>query len=42
MPADAPLVLVNSATSAIFEGIGENGIYFLDWVEGPADGWAWR
>lgn len=37
MPADAPLVLVNSATSAIFEGIGENGIYFLDWVEGPAD-----
>jgi hypothetical protein len=37
MPADAPLVMVNSASSAIFEGIGENGIYFLDWVEGPED-----
>jgi hypothetical protein len=37
MPADAPLVMVNSASSAIFEGIGENGIYFLDWVDGPED-----
>jgi hypothetical protein len=37
MPADAPLVMVNSASSAIFEGIGENGIYFLDWIEGPED-----
>jgi hypothetical protein len=37
MPADAPLVVVNSATSAIFEGIGENGMEFLEWVEGPPD-----
>jgi hypothetical protein len=37
MPADAPLVMVNSASSAIFEGIGENGIYFLNWIDGPAD-----
>jgi len=37
MPADAPLVVVNSASSAVFEGIGENGMAFLDWVESPAD-----
>jgi hypothetical protein len=37
MPPDAALVVTNSASSALFEGIGENGIYFLDWVEGPAD-----
>ncbi len=37
IPADAPLVVVNSASSAVFEGIGENGMEFLGWVEGPAD-----
>lgn len=33
MPVDALLVVTNSASSATFEGIGDNGIYFLDWVE---------
>ncbi|MCL5951042.1 MAG: hypothetical protein M1132_04845 [Chloroflexi bacterium] len=37
MPPDAALVVTNSASSPIFEGIGENGISFLDWIEGPAD-----
>jgi hypothetical protein len=37
MPLDGALVVTNSASSPIFEGIGENGIYFLDWIEGPAD-----
>lgn len=37
MPLDAALVVTNSASSAIFEGIGENGIYFLDWIEDDAD-----
>ncbi len=37
MPIDAALVVTNSASSAIFEGIGENGIYFLDWIESPED-----
>ncbi len=37
MPTDGALVVTNSASSPIFEGIGENGIYFLDWIDGPAD-----
>ncbi len=37
MPVDAALVVTNSASSALFEGIGENGIYFLDWIEDSAD-----
>jgi hypothetical protein len=37
MPIDGSLVVTNSASSAIFEGIGENGIYFLDWIEGTED-----
>lgn len=37
MPMDAALVVTNSASSAIFEGIGENGVYFLDWIEGAED-----
>jgi cytochrome d ubiquinol oxidase subunit I len=37
MPPDAALVVTNSASSAVFEGIGENGIYFLDWIEEDAD-----
>ena len=37
MPLDAALVVTSSASSALFEGIAENGIAFLDWIEGPAD-----
>jgi hypothetical protein len=37
MPLDAALVVTSSASSAFFEGIAENGIYFLDWVEGADD-----
>ncbi len=37
MPLDAALVVTNSASSAIFEGIGENGIHFLNWIEDSGD-----
>lgn len=37
MPLDAALVVTSSASSPLFEGIAENGIYFLDWMEGPDD-----
>lgn len=37
MPLDAALVVTSSASSALFEGIAENGIDFLAWVEEPAD-----
>lgn len=37
MPLDGALVVTSSASSPLFEGIAENGIQFLDWVEGPAD-----
>jgi hypothetical protein len=37
MPLDAALVVTSSASSALFEGIGENGIAFLDWIEDDAD-----
>jgi hypothetical protein len=37
MPLDAALVVTSSASSPLFEGIAENGIYFLDWVEGADD-----
>lgn len=37
MPLDAALVVTNSASSAIFEGIGENGIHFLEWIEDSGD-----
>lgn len=37
LPSDGALVVTSSASSPLFEGIAENGIYFLDWVEGPAD-----
>lgn len=37
MPLDAALVVTSSASSPLFEGIGENGIFFLDWVEDAAD-----
>jgi hypothetical protein len=34
---DVNLVVTDTASSATFEGIGENGIHFLDWIEGPDD-----
>jgi hypothetical protein len=37
MPLDAALVVTSSASSPLFEGIAENGLAFLDWVEGPDD-----
>ncbi|MDQ0189047.1 hypothetical protein JI721_10535 [Alicyclobacillus cycloheptanicus] len=36
-PADAGLVITNTASSPTFEGIGDNGMTFIDWVEGPDD-----
>ncbi|MBP2243120.1 hypothetical protein J2Z40_003708 [Cytobacillus eiseniae] len=32
IPLDAALVITNTASSSIFEGIGDNGIHFIDWV----------
>jgi hypothetical protein len=37
MPLDGAQVVTSSASSALFEGIADNGIFFLDWVEGPED-----
>lgn len=37
MPLDGAQVITSSASSALFEGIADNGIYFLDWVNGPED-----
>lgn len=37
MPPDSTLVITNTANSSIFEGISENGIYFLDWIEDLSD-----
>ncbi|WP_342506088.1 hypothetical protein [Sporosarcina sp. FSL K6-2383] len=31
VPADAALVITNTASSPIFEGIGDNGMDFIDW-----------
>ena len=31
IPADAALVITNTASSPIFEGIGDNGLCFIDW-----------
>ncbi|MEH7332510.1 hypothetical protein V7161_07735 [Neobacillus drentensis] len=31
-PLDAALVITNTASSSVFEGIGDNGINFIDWV----------
>ena len=33
IPLDAGLVITNTASSSIFEGIGDNGIHFIDWVD---------
>jgi len=30
-------VVTSSASSALFEGIADNGLAFLDWIEGPED-----
>ncbi len=37
MPLDGAQVVTSSASSALFEGIADNGLYFLDWVNSPAD-----
>lgn len=37
MPLDAALVVTSSASSPLFEGIGDNGIRFLDWIEDAND-----
>jgi hypothetical protein len=36
-PLDAALVITNTASSSIFEGIGDNGIHFIDWVNTTDD-----
>jgi hypothetical protein len=36
-PADGLLSVVNTASSSPFEGIADNGIFLLDWVEGDDD-----
>lgn len=36
-PADVLLSIVNSASSSIFEGIGDSGITMLDWMESDDD-----
>ncbi|RJG42865.1 hypothetical protein [Mesorhizobium sp. DCY119] len=37
MPLDGAQVVTSSASSALFEGIADNGLAFLDWIEGPED-----
>lgn len=37
MPLDGAQVVTSSASSALFEGIADNGIYFLDWINEPAE-----
>ncbi|MCC2609465.1 hypothetical protein ABK249_15190 [Neorhizobium sp. Rsf11] len=37
LPLDAAQVVTSSASSAIFEGIADNGMQFLDWIETPED-----
>ncbi len=37
MPLDGAQVVTSSASSALFEGIADNGLFFLDWVDTPAD-----
>ncbi|MDN4075359.1 hypothetical protein [Fictibacillus terranigra] len=33
VPMDAALVITNTASSSVFEGIGDNGIHFINWVD---------
>ena len=37
MPLEGAQVVTCSASSALFEGIADNGIALLDWIEGPQD-----
>jgi len=37
MPLDGAQVVTSSASSTLFEGIADNGLFFIDWVETPAD-----
>ncbi|MBG9445288.1 hypothetical protein [Cytobacillus firmus] len=37
IPLDAGLVITNTASSSIFEGIGDNGIDFIDWTDSLDD-----
>ena len=37
MPLDGAQVVTSSASSALFEGIADNGLFFLDWVNTPED-----
>ncbi|EAR52649.1 hypothetical protein OG2516_00444 [Oceanicola granulosus HTCC2516] len=37
MPLDGAQVVTNSASSPLFEGIADNGIALLDWIDGPQD-----
>ena len=37
MPLDAAQVVTSSASSALFEGIADNGLQFLGWIETPED-----
>lgn len=37
VPADAGLVITNTASSPIFEGIGDNGGKFLNWIDTEDD-----
>lgn len=37
MPLEGAQVVTNSASSALFEGIADNGVALLDWVETPED-----
>lgn len=41
MPPDAALVVTNSASSVLFEGIAERGLDLLSWREAPEDRIAW-
>ena len=40
MPVDGALVVTNSASSPLFEGIADFAIEFIDWTEGPSDAMA--
>lgn len=37
MPLDAAQVVTSSASSALFEGIADNGLQFIGWIETPED-----
>lgn len=37
MPRDGAQVVTSSASSALFEGIADNGMAFLDWLDTPED-----